>query len=93
MNKTNERDASTESQHKPEHYEIRVKGHLDKRWADWFDGMQITLEPSGNTRLSGAVLDQAALYGLLRRIRDCGLPLLSVICLETDQTKSISKKK
>jgi hypothetical protein len=59
-------------------YEIRLKGHLEARWAKWFDGLAITLEEDGNTLLSGPVADQAALHGLLKKIRDAGLPLLSV---------------
>lgn len=59
-------------------YEIRLKGHLDARWAGWFYGMTITLDENGNTLLSGQVADQAALHGLLKRVRDVGLPLLSV---------------
>ncbi len=60
------------------HYEIRLKGHLDDRWADWFEGLTITLEENGDTRLIGPVVDQAALHGLLRKIRDLGIPLLSL---------------
>ena len=59
-------------------YEIRLKGHLEARWAEWFDGLSITLEENGNTLLSGPVADQAALHGLLKKVRDLGLPLLSV---------------
>ncbi len=59
-------------------YVIVVKGHLDNRAAVWFDGMQVTLLPEGATELRGPVIDQAALHGLLSRIRDLGLPLLSV---------------
>jgi hypothetical protein len=59
-------------------YEIRVAGHLDARWADWFDGMTLTPEPDGTTVLDGSVADQAALHGLLRTLRDLGLPLMSV---------------
>jgi hypothetical protein len=58
--------------------EIRLKGHLDSRWVKWFDGMSITLEENGNTLLSGHLTDQAALHGLLKKVRDIGLPLLSV---------------
>lgn len=62
----------------PQEYEIRIKGHLDDRWADWFDGMSITRDDNGETRLYGPVVDQAALHALLRKVRDIGLPLLSV---------------
>ncbi len=60
------------------YYKIRLKGHLDARWADWFDGLTITLEEDGNTLLTGPVMDQAALHGLLKKVRDLGLPLVSV---------------
>jgi hypothetical protein len=66
----------------PTYYEIRLKGHLDDRWADWFEGLTIKLEEDGNTLLSGPVIDQAALYGLLKNIRDLGLPLVSVCPVE-----------
>jgi len=59
-------------------YHIRIKGHLGPQWADWFEGLTISLEPAGETLLSGPVIDQAALYGLLRKLRDVGLPLISV---------------
>ena len=59
-------------------YEIRIEGHVDGQWADWFDGMSITLEEDGTTLLSGPVPDQPALYGLLRKVRDLGLPLIAV---------------
>lgn len=59
-------------------YEIRLEGHLTAHWTDWFDGLTITLEDGGTTLLSGTLTDQAALYGLLRKVRDLGLPLISV---------------
>ena len=58
--------------------EIRVKGQIDKRWSEWLSGLTITNTPEGDTVLSGSVLDQSALYGLIGRLRDLGLPLLSV---------------
>ena len=61
-----------------ENYEIRVKGHLNARWADWFDGLTLTQESDGTTVLSGSVMDQAALHGLLGKVRDLGLPLIAV---------------
>lgn len=64
-------------------YEIRIKGHLDARWAAWFDGMSLTREPDGTTVIRGAVADQAALHGLLGRVRDIGLDLVSVTPLES----------
>ena len=59
-------------------YEIRLKGHLNARWADWFDGLTLTQESDGTTLLSGPVVDQAALHGLLGKVRDLGLPLIAV---------------
>ena len=59
-------------------YEICVKGNLDQRWSDWFEGFAIALTDNGETQLSGPVVDQAALYGLLIKVRDLGLPLVSV---------------
>ncbi len=63
-------------------YEIRIKGHLDRQWSDWFDGLNITLEEDGDTLLTGLVVDQAALHGLLKKVRDLGLPLVSVNPIE-----------
>ena len=59
-------------------YQIRIEGHLDDQWTDWFSGLAITLEENGNTLLTGPVADQAALFGLLKKIRDLGLPLVSL---------------
>lgn len=59
-------------------YQIRVKGHLDDQWRDWFDGMTIAQEDNGDTLLTGKVVDQAALHGLLKKVRDLGMPLISV---------------
>ena len=64
----------------PAHYEITVQGVLDPRWSAWFDGMQLTSDAAGRTTISGPVADQAALHGLLTRIRDLGLTLLDVRC-------------
>ncbi len=71
--------AVKEDHDEPARYEIRIKGHLDDRWADRFEGMRFAHESDGTTILSGPVVDQAALHGLLRRVRDLGMPLLSVI--------------
>ncbi len=76
-----ETHTSTENHHEPGLYEIRLKGHLDDRWADWFDGLTITRADNGETLLTGPVVDQAALHGLLRKVRDLGMPLVSVITL------------
>ena len=74
-------------------YEIRIAGHLDAHWADWFDGMSITLEEDGTTLLSGPVPDQPVLYGLLRKVRDLGLPLVSVNQITVTLSQQILNKK
>ena len=66
-------------------YQIRLKGHLGSQWTDWFGGLTITLEEDGDTLLTGPVVDQAALHGLLKRVRDLGMPLVSVSPLEHGQ--------
>lgn len=66
----------------PQMYQIRLEGHLSYQWMDWFDGLTITLADNGDTVLTGPVVDQAALHGLLKKVRDLGLPLISVNCLE-----------
>jgi hypothetical protein len=68
-------------------YEIRIKGHLNNRWAEWFEGLTITLEDDGNTLLTGPVVDQAALHGLLKKVRDLGMPLVSVNSADPGQVK------
>jgi hypothetical protein len=70
--------ALTEGYDQPTRYEIRIEGHLDDRWAGWFDGLTLTREDDDTTLLTGPVIDQAALHGVLKRIRDLGTPLLSV---------------
>ena len=66
-------------------YQIRVNGHLSPQWMDWFDGMTITQEENGDTLLTGPVIDQAALHGILKKVRDLGMPLLSVNTIYTSQ--------
>ena len=73
---------STEDYHEPGRYEIRLKGHLDNRWADQFEDMSFTHASDGTTIIAGPLVDQAALYGVLRKVRDLGLPLLSVVQLD-----------
>jgi len=70
----------------PTLYQIRLAGHLGCQWADWFGGLTITLEDNGETVLTGPVADQAALHGLLKKVRDVGLPLLSVNRVELRPT-------
>jgi hypothetical protein len=70
-----------------QYYEIRLKGHLDDRWADWFDDLTITLEEDGETLIVGPVADQAALFGLLKKVRDLGIPLLSVNLVQSQSKK------
>ena len=71
--------SSAENHYQLEQYEICIKGHLDPRWSHWFEGLAIALKDNGETLLSGPVVDQAALYGLLIKVRDLGLPLVSVM--------------
>jgi hypothetical protein len=68
----------------PVYYEIRVRGVLDSRWSAWFDGLQISSDDHGQTTLAGEVVDQAALHGLLAKVRDLGLELVSVVRSEPD---------
>ena len=68
-------------------YQIRIKGHLGCQWADWFEGLAITLEDNGETLLTGLVVDQAALHGLLKKVRDVGMPLLSVSPMKPGQAE------
>jgi hypothetical protein len=83
-----ETHASIEDQPEPGLYEICLKGHLDDRWSDWFGGMTITLEEDGNTLLTGPVVDQAALHGLLKKVRDLGMTLVSVNFVNPGQEKT-----
>ena len=62
----------------PAIYKIRIKGQLDAQWTDWFEGLTITLDDNGDTLLTGPIVDQAALHGLLKKVRDLGIPLISV---------------
>ena len=73
-------------------YRIKVKGHLDRRWTEWFGGLTITLEDNGETLLTGPVEDQAALHGLLKRVRDLGMPLVSVIRVKTSHKEASDDK-
>src|SRR6476469_6708298 len=76
----------------PTIYQIRVQGHLGFQWMDWFGGLTLTLEDNGETLLTGPVADQAALYGLLRKVRDVGMPLISAIRVEPGQADASDVK-
>ena len=69
-------------------YQIRIKGHLGSQWTDWFEGLTIALEDNGDTLLTGPVVDQAALHGLLKKVRDLSMPLVSVHCIEPEQVNA-----
>jgi hypothetical protein len=76
----------------PAVYQIRIKGHLNAQWRGWFEGLTIILEEDGNTLLTGPVNDQAALHGLLKKVRDLGMPLVSVCPVESGQTDASDVK-
>ena len=86
----NQAPAPTGGSHQAGQYEIRVEGHLGTRWAAWFDGLALTHEPDGTTVLLGPVVDQAALHGLLQKVRDLGVPLVSVTHVAPDSHRSTS---
>jgi len=67
-------------------YQIRIKGHLGHEWTDWFGGLSISLEANGDTLLTGPVVDQAVLHGLLKKVRDLGMPLVSVNRVQINET-------
>ena len=77
---------SAADHHPVQQYEIRVKGHLGTRWAAWFDGLTLTAEDDGTTVIRGPVVDQAALHGVLQKLRDVGIPLVSLMPIPPDPT-------
>jgi hypothetical protein len=88
---SNQRNPKTDPG-QPMVYQIRIKGHLGRQWTDWFGGLTITLEDNGDTLLTGPVIDQAALHGLLKKVRDLGMPLISVIRVEPGQADASNVK-
>ena len=85
---SNQRNANADPS-QPMVYQIRLKGHLGQQWTAWFEGLTITLEDNGETLLTGPVVDQAALHGLLRKVRDLGLPLLAVTHVQPGQADAL----
>jgi hypothetical protein len=88
---TNTRTTKTDPD-EPLVYQIRIKGHLSRHWSDWFGGLTITALDDGETLLTGAVVDQAALHGLLKQVRDIGLPLVSVSPVQPGQAETSAGK-
>jgi hypothetical protein len=88
---SNEFEQNTNT-NQPMVYQIRIKGHLSREWTHWFEGLSITLEEDGNTLLTGPVVDQAALHGLLKKVRDLGMPLVSVSPVEPGQANQSNVK-
>ena len=78
--------------YQPMVYQIRIEGHLGCQWTDWFEGLTVTPEDNGDTLLAGPVVDQAALHGLLKKVRDLGMPLLSVNHVEPGQADASDAK-
>lgn len=88
-----EKPTNDEKHNRDPYYEIRLKGHLDDRWSEWFEGLSITLDENGDTLLCGPVPDQAALHGLLKKVRDMGMPLVSVNRVQSNEIHSYRSKK
>ena len=84
--------ASPDTRRELGQYEIRLKGHLETRWAAWFDGLNLTQESDGTTVIRGSVIDQAALHGLLNKVRDLGLPLIAVTQILLKNPKHLKGK-
>ncbi len=83
--------ASSGTRREPVQYEIRLKGHLEPRWAAWFDGLSLTQDSDGTTVIRGSVIDQAALHGVLSKVRDLGLPLIAVTPVDPKQMKGTDR--
>ena len=88
----NELESKTD-QDQPMVYQIRLRGHLGAEWTDWFEDLTVTLEEDGDTLLTGPVLDQSALHGLLKKVRDLGMSLVSVNQVQIDETHPYGSKK
>jgi hypothetical protein len=86
---TSERDQNTTSGQTTV-YQIRVSGHLGREWSGWFEGLTVTPQDNGDTLLTGPVADQAALHGLLKQVRDLGLPLLSITHVTTSRSDTVA---
>ena len=84
--------ASSDTRRELGQYEIRLKGHLEARWSAWFDGLSLSQESDGTTVIRGSVIDQAALHGLLSKVRDLGLPLIAVTRVDPKQMKGKRKR-
>ncbi len=89
---SNKCNSKTDSSQSPV-YQIRIEGHLGQQWMDWFDGLTITLEENGDTLLTGPVIDQAALHGLLKKVRDLGMSLVSISRVQFNETHPYRSKK
>jgi hypothetical protein len=85
--------SQTSDSNRPMVYEIRTAGHLPAQWSAWFEGLAVAVEPDGTTLLSGPVVDQAALYGLLKKVRDLGMPLVSVNRVQIDEAHPYHSQK
>ena len=83
------KENTTSDPDQPMVYQIRITGHLGRTWTDWFEGLAITLQDNGDTLLTGPLVDQAALHGLLKKVRDLGMPLVSVTRVRPGETDAM----